>query len=63
VRRVAAGGRQCVGCDLGTGRAAAHAIGDVALLAAEQAGFTYRDGRDMSGFIDRTEQPDRIFQR
>ena len=55
VRRVAAGERQCVGCDLVTGRAAAHAIGDVTLLAAEQAGFTYRDGRDTSGFIDGTD--------
>lgn len=38
-------------------RAAARAIGDVAQLAAERAGFTYRDGRDMTGFIDGTANP------
>ena len=37
--------------------AAASAIGDVAILAAERAGFTYRDGRDVTGFIDGTANP------
>ena len=35
-------------------RAAAAAVDDVARLAAEQAAFTYRDGHDMTGFVDGT---------
>jgi putative iron-dependent peroxidase len=38
-------------------RAAVMAIGDVATLAAEQPAFTYRDSRDMTGFIDGTANP------
>jgi porphyrinogen peroxidase len=38
-------------------RAAAAAVSDVASLAAEQPGFTYRDGRDMTGFVDGTANP------
>ena len=38
-------------------RAAAAAVADVASLAAEQPGFTYRDGRDMTGFVDGTANP------
>ena len=32
-------------------------MSDVAQLGAEQAGFTYRDGRDMTGFVDGTANP------
>jgi putative iron-dependent peroxidase len=35
-------------------RAAAFAVGDAALLVAEQPGFKYRGGRDITGFIDGT---------
>jgi putative iron-dependent peroxidase len=35
-------------------RAAALAVGDAAQLAAEQPGFTYHGGRDITGFIDGT---------
>jgi putative iron-dependent peroxidase len=35
-------------------RAATSAVDDVAQLAAEQPGFTYRDGRDVTGFVDGT---------
>jgi len=38
-------------------RAAARAVGDVAELAAEQVGFAYRDGRDITGFVDGTANP------
>src|SRR6266516_3929060 len=37
--------------------AATRAVRDVAQLGAEQAGFTYRDGRDMTGFVDGTASP------
>jgi porphyrinogen peroxidase len=38
-------------------RAAALAVGDAARLAAEQQAFTYRGGRDITGFIDGTANP------
>jgi porphyrinogen peroxidase len=38
-------------------RAAVEAVSGVAQLAAEQAGFTYRDGRDVTGFVDGTANP------
>ena len=38
-------------------RAAVRAVSDVAVLAAEQAGFPYHDGRDETGFIDGTANP------
>ena len=38
-------------------RAAVQAVGDAALLAAEQQGFTYLGGRDITGFIDGTANP------
>lgn len=38
-------------------RAAAQALGDAAFLAAEQQGFTYKGGRDITGFIDGTANP------
>ena len=38
-------------------RAATSAVSDVTQLAAEQAGFAYRDGRDMTGFVDGTANP------
>ncbi|MGD0637642.1 MAG: Dyp-type peroxidase [Nitrososphaerales archaeon] len=38
-------------------RAATLAVGDVAKLVAEQPAFTYRDNRDMTGFIDGTANP------
>jgi putative iron-dependent peroxidase len=38
-------------------RAAALVVDDVALLAFEQAAFTYLDSRDMTGFIDGTMNP------
>ena len=38
-------------------RAAVHAVDDVAVLAAEQPGFTYHEGRDETGFIDGTANP------
>jgi putative iron-dependent peroxidase len=38
-------------------RAAAHAVAHAASVAAEQQGFTYRGGRDMTGFIDGTANP------
>ncbi len=38
-------------------RAATSAIADVAVLAAEQAGFTYHEGRDETGFVDGTANP------
>lgn len=38
-------------------RAAVAAVSDVARLAAEQVGFTYRDGRDVTGFVDGTANP------
>jgi putative iron-dependent peroxidase len=38
-------------------RAAATVVEDVAVLADEQAGFTYRGGRDITGFVDGTANP------
>jgi porphyrinogen peroxidase len=38
-------------------RAAVSVVDDVALLAAERPGFTYRDGRDITGFVDGTANP------
>ena len=38
-------------------RAAANAVADVAILAAEQPGFTYHEGRDETGFVDGTANP------
>ena len=38
-------------------RAAARAVDDVAELATEQVGFAYRDGRDITGFVDGTANP------
>jgi len=38
-------------------RAAVAAVSEVAVLAAEQAGFPYHDGRDVTGFIDGTANP------
>jgi putative iron-dependent peroxidase len=38
-------------------RFAAGAISDVTTLKVEQAGFTYRDSRDITGFIDGTANP------
>jgi porphyrinogen peroxidase len=38
-------------------RAVASTISDVAVLAAEQPGFTYREGRDETGFVDGTANP------
>jgi porphyrinogen peroxidase len=38
-------------------RAAAAAVEDVAVLADEQPGFTYRGGRDITGFVDGTANP------
>ena len=38
-------------------RAAVAAISDVAVLAAEQPGFTYHEGRDETGFVDGTANP------
>jgi putative iron-dependent peroxidase len=38
-------------------RAAVEAVGDGAHLAAEQQAFTYRGGRDITGFIDGTANP------
>lgn len=36
---------------------AAELLGDVATLAAETVGFGYHDSRDLSGFVDGTENP------
>jgi putative iron-dependent peroxidase len=38
-------------------RAASRAVAEAAALAAEQQGFTYRGGRDITGFIDGTANP------
>jgi putative iron-dependent peroxidase len=38
-------------------RLAAEAVDDAALLVAEQDGFTYHGGRDITGFIDGTANP------
>jgi len=38
-------------------RAAVLAVRDAASLAAEQPGFTYRGGRDITGFVDGTANP------
>ncbi len=37
--------------------AAAQAVADAAFVAAEQQGFTYKGGRDITGFIDGTANP------
>ncbi len=42
---------------LDTARAVAHALSTCAVLALEQAAFVYRDSRDLTGFIDGTENP------
>lgn len=42
---------------LDAARAAATALAPVAELVAEQPGFVYRDSRDLTGFIDGTENP------
>jgi len=39
-------------------RASAAALAPVASVATEVVGFAYRDSRDLSGFIDGTENPD-----
>lgn len=38
-------------------RAVAAAFAEIATVASEQHGFTYRDSRDLTGFIDGTENP------
>jgi putative iron-dependent peroxidase len=38
-------------------RAAALAVGDAARLVAERQAFTYRGGRDITGFVDGTANP------
>jgi putative iron-dependent peroxidase len=38
-------------------QAAAQAVSEVARLAAEQPAFTYRDSRDITGFVDGTANP------
>jgi putative iron-dependent peroxidase len=43
--------------ELDVARAVAFALSPVASLGAEQGCFAYKDGRDMSGFIDGTENP------
>lgn len=40
-----------------TARSVAAAFADVATVASERAGFTYHDSRDLSGFVDGTENP------
>ena len=42
---------------LDVGRAVAALLAPVAHLATELAGFVYHDGRDLTGFIDGTENP------
>ena len=42
---------------LDAARAVAAALAPCARLAAEQSAFTYHDSRDLSGFIDGTENP------
>lgn len=42
---------------LDTARAVEHCLRPVAGLALEQPGFVYRDSRDLTGFIDGTENP------
>lgn len=36
---------------------AARRLADVAVVASEQAGFAYREGRDLTGFVDGTANP------
>jgi len=43
--------------ELDAARAVAAALGPVAALAAEQACFAYHDSRDLTGFVDGTENP------
>jgi len=43
--------------ELDVARGVAAALAPVATLAAEQSCFVYRDGRDLTGFIDGTENP------
>jgi hypothetical protein len=38
-------------------RSATAAVGTVAVVAAEQPAFTYRDSRDLTGFVDGTANP------
>ena len=42
---------------LDVARAISACFAPIATLAAEQAGFVYRDSRDLTGFIDGTENP------
>jgi putative iron-dependent peroxidase len=42
---------------LDAARAVTAAVGPVAALAAEQPGFVYKDSRDLTGFVDGTENP------
>ncbi|MGZ4695430.1 MAG: Dyp-type peroxidase [Acidimicrobiales bacterium] len=42
---------------LDTARAVDHCMRPIAQLALEQPGFVYRDSRDLTGFIDGTENP------
>lgn len=42
---------------LDAARSAAAALAPVAALAAETAGFVYHDSRDLTGFVDGTENP------
>jgi len=41
------------------GRSVANLLAPIATLASEVAGFVYHDGRDLTGFIDGTENPPR----
>jgi putative iron-dependent peroxidase len=43
--------------ELDVARAVAAALAPIATLALEQPGFVYRDSRDLTGFIDGTENP------
>jgi len=43
--------------ELDVARAVAAALGSVATLVAEQPCFVYRDSRDLTGFVDGTENP------
>jgi putative iron-dependent peroxidase len=43
--------------ELDVARAVVASLAPVATLAQEQAGFVYRDSRDLTGFIDGTENP------
>jgi porphyrinogen peroxidase len=43
--------------DLDSARAVTACLGEVARLASDVPGFVYHDGRDLTGFIDGTENP------